>query len=188
MAVANEVDQFVTIDSNLEIVRDKFMRIMTQIPEIEEAETEDVAEIFKEEMVKYLQANRDSTDELGTWRGELMNSINIFDVPSSGDGTAKGISIDKYNNGTNIAAWHEYAEEGHFVNPDNTDNLRDWIDDKDVGSDPVGGSGSSQRNKRGFYVSPSPFVKPVVQSAAERLRDHVKQGGKVSDILEQELR
>lgn len=171
------VESFVRVDSDVEVVLDRFNKIATNLPKAEKRNTEKIAEMFKEEVQSYLA---DGGTKPSSFDGDMASNVKIINTPgASGDGLGKGLIVDVENNGINYAVWHEFAKTGHYVSVEDAPSLRRWVKQSadNVPSDYRGA----------LYVKPHPFVRPASQRATEKMRKYVNQGGAVTEMMDNVL-
>jgi len=102
-------DVDVKIDIEEDKLRDDLGRFLKGIPDIEH----DTAEIFAEDLEDEIKNSVDR--KFGNFEGNLKNNVAAEPRSSDSTGVAFEVSANAYNDGVNYAAWHEYAEEGHYA-------------------------------------------------------------------------
>lgn len=83
-------------------------QVITNIPEVEEEISEGIARDL-ENAIK-----RSVSREFDGHSGELKSNVDARKTKTS-DGASFEVTANAYNNGVNYAAWHEFADTGHFV-------------------------------------------------------------------------
>jgi len=132
------------------------------VPRIEE----EMSKEFAEDLENAIKESVRNTFDQNTSTGELESNVKA--ERRGGNGKWQ-VSANAYNNGVNYAAWHEYAEDGHFVpfesnGSPNTEIIR-WAKKKGVYS-----------QTWGVEVEPRSFMKPGVQEAIRKARKRMRSG------------
>ena len=149
-----------SVSTNTGEVLDDFKRFMTKVPEFEKDMSYQIAKLFANEIKHSIMGLK------LMWDKELLRSLNdIQKTYSPRGGWAHTINIrrDTPRSGVDAAAWHEFADSGHWVATYKDENrpIQEWLD-----SQPSRGPFTPSS----IYVTPTPFVRPAIQPAAAKMR------------------
>lgn len=141
-------------------LRQRVNGFIEQTPAIEE----EFSEEFAEDVVESVRGSvRDTFNKSPT--GNLESSVS---KRRRGSGRYT-VQANAYNNGVNYAAWHEYANTGHYAYYEDTDGentaLVNWA--KRMGI---------FENSWRVFVTPHSFMKPGVQKAIKKTRKAMRSG------------
>jgi len=144
-------------------LRQKTEGFVEQVPEIEE----DVAREFAEDLEDEIKDSVEKTFDNDTSTGNLKSNVEARRNP--GQGGQYTVSANAYNDGVNYAAWHEYAENGHYAyfedESGRNEELIRWALIKGIYSE-------TWR----VFVEPRSFMKPGVQGAIRKARKRMRSG------------
>lgn len=137
-------------------------QIIENAPRIEEEMSKDIADDLEDA----IKASVRKTFDQGTSTGQLEGNVKA--ERRGGNGMWQ-VSANAYNDGVNYAAWHEYADNSHWVpfesyGSPNEEAIR-WAKMKGIYS-----------NSWGMEVHPRSFMKPGVQEAIRKARKNLRSG------------
>jgi hypothetical protein len=146
--------------------RQKNRGFIENTPAIEEENSRE----FAQDLVTAIKRSIDRTFSTDGQTGKLRG--NVKSTRRSGDADF-AVEANAYNSrsGVNYAAWHEYAENGHFVpfeSKDGTKNIEliRWAQRVGIDTDSV----------FGLEVSPKSFMQSGVKSAIDKSRKKMQSG------------
>jgi len=164
------MDVGVRFDTNETFVKlqNRTKRFLTNIPEVEAEQGKGIAHGLKEAVLHSI--DREGLD----WTGKLKSNVKVKASKSGKGGASFNVSANAYNNGTNYAAWHEYAEQSHEAPV--SGRVKAWGADKGYLSD---------WNKYGVQtVEVTPlnvkeghgFMEPAVKRTIKKARKDIRSG------------
>jgi len=150
--------------TNATTIQSGIKGVTENLPRLEDQTSKEIAENLADSV--RLSISRRFSNNGST--GNLKDNVKV--EKASGKSDYK-VTANAYNSqtGVNYAAWHEYAEDGHFVpfesnGSPNTEIIR-WAKKKGVYS-----------QTWGVEVEPRSFMKPGVQEAIRKARKRMRSG------------
>lgn len=100
----------ITVDTNVDRVRNDLGKFMSGIPSMEDDEARELAESLEGAVKESVR------DKFDSFSGELYNNVEARRSGGGTEGASWQVTANAYSqSGVNYAAWHEFAEQSHFV-------------------------------------------------------------------------
>lgn len=153
-----------------QVVEKKTRQFIENIPHIEN----EVAERFAEDLEEAVKESVRS--KFGRFTGELHDNVDAHRAGHSSTGGAKWeVTANAYSpSGVNYAAWHEYAESGHWVPFDykgsSNQPIKQWAKQKGIYGQARGVHVTPVNQREGSFMAPA--VKKAIKKARRRMRSN----------------
>lgn len=174
--MARDIELNVQADTKL--VQDDLNQIFTNIPEAEREQAERIAEIFAREIRKSIRRNFDPFQA-----PHMQESVFVVPTGSGSSGSRYTVAVDApiEGGGGDYAAWHEFADAGHWVAlTEENSPIMEWAQQKGLSSS----AGGNPFQHPAIFVEPQPFMTNPVRTAARKMRNQLRQGGSVGEMLD----
>lgn len=161
----------VTLDTNVDRVRDSAGQFLKGLNGADEEQAEEMADHLVDLIKKSIN------DKGMDFSGDLKNNVHK-EKSVAGEGVAFDVLANAYNNGVNYAAWHEFAQDSHFV-PLTADNspIQRWARSK--GIDAYGIEVSPINQTEGSFME-----RPVSEEISKTRKDLRSGDTPVQEIME----
>lgn len=156
-----------SIDTDAGKVAASFDSIAKKMPEFAERQAKKIAQFFATEFKRSIRRN-----DL-VWRGSMLRAVKVVKR-----GSSYAAQIDTLKRGgVDYAAWHEFANSGHWVATYKPKNypIADWAQQVFSDVPPY------------IFVTPTPFAKTAVRRAVTKTQRFLADGGDLNEFLNREL-